>query len=227
MITASSQEILLVEQRGPVAWLTLNRPSKNNALSVELNEALLGACRLLPLDVAVVVLRGEGKHFCVGSDLKDLYQVDRAEAERVTIALSWRPAMRFAALPQLTVRDHPWQMFWRRRDSPPLLRFAHRSSGCRVCPPRGKPGLGSSLWDRTAAGQRAAPFCPGHASHRPRLRRPRRGAGARDGSTGLAGAGRGTCPCSRKAGADSPTAPCDDTLALAHRQEPEGNPGIR
>ena len=102
MTNASSQEILLVEQKGPILWLTLNRPNKYNALSIELNEALVRVCQTVPSGVAVVVLRGEGKHFCVGSDLKDLYRVDRAEAER-TIRIELEVCRSLAKLPQLTV----------------------------------------------------------------------------------------------------------------------------
>src|ERR1017187_1048595 len=101
MTNTPSSEILLIEQKGPILWLTLNRPSKYNALSVELNEALLRACRAVTDDVAVVVLRGEGKHFCVGSDLKDLYRVDRAEADRV-LRIEMEACQALAALPQLT-----------------------------------------------------------------------------------------------------------------------------
>jgi len=102
MTNPPSSEVLLTEQKGPILWLTLNRPNKYNALSVELNEALLRACGAVTDDVAVVVLRGEGKHFCVGSDLKDLYQVDRAEAERV-LRIEMEACLALAALPQLTV----------------------------------------------------------------------------------------------------------------------------
>lgn len=102
MSTPPSEEVLRIEQKGSVVFLTLNRPNKYNALSVELNEALLQAIQSLPIDSAVVVLRGEGKHFCCGSDLKDLYQVDRAEAERV-IRIELEACLALAKLPQLTV----------------------------------------------------------------------------------------------------------------------------
>ncbi len=56
----------------------------------------------MPDDVSIVVLRGEGKHFCVGSDLRDLYKVDREEANRV-LRLELEACMALLALPQLTV----------------------------------------------------------------------------------------------------------------------------
>jgi enoyl-CoA hydratase/carnithine racemase len=98
----TSPDTLLVEQKGLILYLTLNRPNKYNALSVELNEALLRTCESIPNEVAIVVLRGEGKHFCVGSDLMDLYKVDRAEAERV-LRLELDACMALLKLPQLTV----------------------------------------------------------------------------------------------------------------------------
>lgn len=102
MSTAVSSEVLLVERRGPIVWMTLNRPGKCNALNMDLNAALTAACQSLPEDVAVVALRGSGKHFCAGSDLKDLYQVDLHEAERV-IRLEMDACQALASLPQLTV----------------------------------------------------------------------------------------------------------------------------
>ena len=54
-----------------VAVLTLNRPAKYNALTVELKEALLTAVAGVAGDESVraVVLTGTGKAFCVGQDL--------------------------------------------------------------------------------------------------------------------------------------------------------------
>lgn len=102
MSDTPATDILRIEQKGSVMNLTLNRPNKYNALSVELNDALLKACNEIPDDVSIVVVRGEGKHFCVGSDLKDLYQVDREEADRV-LRLELEACMALLALPQLTV----------------------------------------------------------------------------------------------------------------------------
>jgi enoyl-CoA hydratase/carnithine racemase len=97
-----SSEVLLVERQGTVFSITLNRPAKYNALNVALNRDLLRALQSVSSDVTVVVLRGAGKHFCAGSDLHDLYRVDRREAERV-IRLEMEACSLLAALPQLTV----------------------------------------------------------------------------------------------------------------------------
>lgn len=54
-----------------VAVLTLNRPAKYNALTIELKEALLLAVAEVAGDdsVRAVVLTGSGRAFCVGQDL--------------------------------------------------------------------------------------------------------------------------------------------------------------
>lgn len=98
----SSSEVLLVEQRGSIARFTLNRPDKCNALNINLNLALTRACEALPKEIAIVVLYSNGKHFCAGSDLTDLYRVNHREVERV-IQLETDACHALAALPQLTV----------------------------------------------------------------------------------------------------------------------------
>jgi enoyl-CoA hydratase/carnithine racemase len=102
MATSPEAKVLLVERKGPIALITLNRPTKYNALNIEINRALTDACKSLSGDVAVVVLRGAGKHFCAGSDLNDLYMVDRKEAERV-LRLEMEAAHALLALSALTV----------------------------------------------------------------------------------------------------------------------------
>ena len=102
MKPSSSSDVLLIERRGAVTWLTLNRPDKCNALDTHLNQALIDACASIDRDTTVVALRGAGKHFCAGSDLLDLYRVDRKEATRV-VQLEIQACQALAALPQLTV----------------------------------------------------------------------------------------------------------------------------
>ena len=62
----------IVETDG-VAWLTLNRPERLNALSPELMTALREYFQSLTAQSSarVVVLRGAGRAFCAGLDLKD------------------------------------------------------------------------------------------------------------------------------------------------------------
>lgn len=61
---------LLIDNRGAVRVLTLNRPDKHNALNTVLTQELLDALRAADLDDSVnaVVLTGAGKSFCAGAD---------------------------------------------------------------------------------------------------------------------------------------------------------------
>ncbi len=63
---------LLVEREGRVATLTLNRPDALNTLDYELMDALVTAAADVAADDAlrVVVLRGAGRHFMAGGDLR-------------------------------------------------------------------------------------------------------------------------------------------------------------
>ncbi len=63
---------LLVERNGPVATLTLNRPDALNTLDFALMDALVAAAADVAADDAlrVVVLRGAGRHFMAGGDLR-------------------------------------------------------------------------------------------------------------------------------------------------------------
>jgi enoyl-CoA hydratase/carnithine racemase len=62
---------LLVETRGEVEWVTLNRAQQHNSLSMDLVDALTSYFEGLRqrTDVRVVVLSALGKHFCAGADL--------------------------------------------------------------------------------------------------------------------------------------------------------------
>jgi enoyl-CoA hydratase/carnithine racemase len=68
-----SVPVLLVDDRGAVRILTMNRPEKRNALNSELTENLLEALKRSDADegVACVVLTGAGPGFCAGADLSE------------------------------------------------------------------------------------------------------------------------------------------------------------
>ena len=76
-----SESILLREDHGAVARLTLNRPGALNALSDALLAALRDAFAALANDrkIRVVVLAGAGKAFCAGHDLKEMQAARDAE----------------------------------------------------------------------------------------------------------------------------------------------------
>ena len=64
------EEVLLVETRGAVRLLTMNRPKKLNALNHDLIKALTEALIAAQRDdaVAAVILAGAGRAFCPGMD---------------------------------------------------------------------------------------------------------------------------------------------------------------
>jgi enoyl-CoA hydratase/carnithine racemase len=75
---------LSVEQRGEVAIVTLRRPEKRNALSIELREEIGRTFEELggDGDVGCVVLTGAGSAFCSGMDT-DEFGGDRAHRRRL------------------------------------------------------------------------------------------------------------------------------------------------
>ncbi|WP_436794703.1 enoyl-CoA hydratase/isomerase family protein [Actinospongicola halichondriae] len=75
--------VLLIERKGAVDWLTLNRPRKHNALDPTLIDALCDyfAAVADDDDVRVIVLRGSGPSFCAGLDLRA--QLTGADTRRI------------------------------------------------------------------------------------------------------------------------------------------------
>ena len=67
-------ETLQIEIEDGVAIVTLNRPDKMNALSMQMLAELLPAFETLRVDpdVKAVVITGAGKAFCAGGDIGDM-----------------------------------------------------------------------------------------------------------------------------------------------------------
>src|ERR671915_1889831 len=67
-------EHILFEQDGAVAHVTMNRPKKRNALSLEHMRELLSLFEKIGerRDASVVILCGEGPAFCAGHDLSEM-----------------------------------------------------------------------------------------------------------------------------------------------------------
>lgn len=68
---SQSEQMLLVETEGPLAILTMNRPSKRNAMCDELLDALDAFFGSPPEGVRAVVLTGTAGHYCSGLDLSE------------------------------------------------------------------------------------------------------------------------------------------------------------
>lgn len=71
-------EPVLLEKDGPIGWLTLNRPDKRNALSLNVMNNMLNKLKHVAQDqdIHVVVIRGKGPAFCAGHNLKDMVGPD-------------------------------------------------------------------------------------------------------------------------------------------------------
>ncbi len=81
--------VLLEVREGAVLTLTLNRPDKLNALSVDLTTALLDAFRRAAADAELraIILTGAGRAFCAGGDLALIADARRRNAGRELEAL--------------------------------------------------------------------------------------------------------------------------------------------
>lgn len=78
-----SKSTVLVEFDEGIAWVTLNRPEKRNAMSPTLNREMLQVLEELEMDerCGVVVLTGAGDAFTAGMDLKEYFrETDNAPA---------------------------------------------------------------------------------------------------------------------------------------------------
>lgn len=83
--------VVLVEKQTPqITLLTLNRPERRNALTIELMSELVGAIETAGADPQqrILILRGAGKAFCTGLDLQEAAKHDpHATAEMVARTL--------------------------------------------------------------------------------------------------------------------------------------------
>jgi len=73
-------ETVLFETRAGVAYVTMNRPEKRNALNEEVVTGLKAGLRRANADESTrcIVLRGAGSDFCAGADLSALQKIVQA-----------------------------------------------------------------------------------------------------------------------------------------------------
>ena len=97
---------LLIEDRGAVRILTMNRPEKRNALNSELTHALLQALQKSDTEEGVdcVILTGAGQGFCAGADLAEFkgLQDPRAGEERAELTMQLHLAFSRISKPVVT-----------------------------------------------------------------------------------------------------------------------------
>ena len=69
-----SEELLKRKDENAIATLTLNSPNSLNALSNEMLDCLQSELDNLKIDkkIRVIIIKGSGKAFCAGHDLKEM-----------------------------------------------------------------------------------------------------------------------------------------------------------
>ncbi len=79
-MTTLSFETIKVERDGSVDWLTLNRPEALNSINTQMVTDLRSyfSSMMENTDVRVIVMRGEGRAFCAGLDIKQAGGTDTA-----------------------------------------------------------------------------------------------------------------------------------------------------
>jgi enoyl-CoA hydratase len=67
---------IVYEEKGDVAWITLNRPKSVNALSIALSDELVEAIERVrrSMSLKYLVITGAGDNFCAGDDLIEMPQ---------------------------------------------------------------------------------------------------------------------------------------------------------
>lgn len=97
-------ETVVVEKKDGIAWVTLNRPEKRNAMSPQLCFEMVDLLTRLDVDpeVRVLVLTGAGEAFSAGMDLKLFFRdldnkpVERALARDADRRWSWYKLSEFS-----------------------------------------------------------------------------------------------------------------------------------
>lgn len=84
-ISLPDYETILVEQRGRVGLITLNRPQALNALNVQSAIDITGALKIFDAsdDIGCIVLAGSEKAFAAGADIKEMQGLSYMDAHRL------------------------------------------------------------------------------------------------------------------------------------------------
>lgn len=100
--TPTNEKLLLRDDANGITTLTMNRPTKFNALSIELMAAIQAELDAIAVDksVRVVVIAGSGKAFCAGHDLKQMMTDPNEEAMRQLFEQCSRMMLTLTRIPQ-------------------------------------------------------------------------------------------------------------------------------
>jgi feruloyl-CoA hydratase/lyase len=95
-------DTVLVEFDNGIAWVTMNRPEKRNAISPALAAEMLAVLNAIEIDprCKVLVLTGAGNSFSAGMDLKEFFRAtdhmsppEREQIVRINAQWQWRQLM--------------------------------------------------------------------------------------------------------------------------------------
>jgi enoyl-CoA hydratase/carnithine racemase len=102
---ADALDQLHYEERGQVAWLTLNRPELRNALSMQLSGELIAALERLQdsTELKAVVITGAGETFSAGDDIREMPRWGNANDVMRRVRRYQRMANRLESLDMMTV----------------------------------------------------------------------------------------------------------------------------
>jgi enoyl-CoA hydratase/carnithine racemase len=105
MVPAEPEHFVASYTEG-IAWGTFNREGALNAYTPRMRDALIEFLRRAEEDAAIrcVVLKGAGKHFMAGGDVKDFQEHFRKtpterRAQFESLISRWRASQRFSRLP--------------------------------------------------------------------------------------------------------------------------------
>ncbi|MDB5095422.1 MAG: short chain enoyl-CoA hydratase [Candidatus Eremiobacteraeota bacterium] len=106
MIATSAYRNLLVEESDGTAVVTLNRPEKRNALSLDVMRELLAAFEAIGADrsIKAVILRGLGPAFSAGHDLREMLERS-VEDYRLTFDTCVRLMESIQTIPQPVIAE--------------------------------------------------------------------------------------------------------------------------
>ena len=82
MSEAPAYDTILVETKGEVGWITLNRPEALNALNIDVMHEVVHATQAFDADEAIgcIVLTGSTKAFAAGADIKQMQSMSYVDA---------------------------------------------------------------------------------------------------------------------------------------------------
>lgn len=104
MAKEDSKSVVKIEVENGVAWVTLNRPDKRNAMNPTMNKRMLEVLDEIEAndEVGVMVLTGAGEAFAAGMDLKEYFRESEAAGRAATLRArrdayewQWRRLMYF------------------------------------------------------------------------------------------------------------------------------------